>query len=102
MQRQEVLNLVLASLEETLADMGQELVEPVSEDTSLVGRGATLDSLGLVQLLAGLEQRLQEQHDLSVTLADDRAMSQRTSPFRTVGTLTDYIQMLAEERHSYA
>ena len=102
MQREDVLNLVLTCLSETLTDCGQELAEPASETTSLVGRSSTLDSLGLVQLLVALEQQLQEQHDVLITVADDRAMSQRNSPFRTVGTLTDYVQMLVGEQRSYA
>jgi hypothetical protein len=39
-------------------------------------------------------------HQVSVTLANDRAMSQRNSPFRTAGVLTDHV--LATEREALA
>jgi hypothetical protein len=31
-------------------------------------------------------------------LADDRAMSQKTSPFRSIKTLSEYSKILIEER----
>jgi hypothetical protein len=39
-------------------------------------------------------------HQVSITLANDRAMSQRNSPFRTVAVLSDHI--LATEREAAA
>jgi acyl carrier protein len=65
-------------------------IEP-DDATRLLGRGAVLDSLGLVQLILALEGELRERHAIEVALADERAMSQQHSPFRTVGSLTEYI-----------
>jgi acyl carrier protein len=101
MQRAEVLELVITSLSSALAENGHVSTEPLTESTPLIGRSSALDSLGLVQLLVEVEQRLEQEQDLSITVADDRAMSQRNSPFRTVGTLTDYVWMLLEEQRSY-
>jgi Patatin-like phospholipase len=47
--------------------------------------------LGSVTLIVDVEQRVLHQLGLNVTLADDRAMSQRNSPFRSIGTLTGYL-----------
>jgi len=48
-----------------------------------------------------IEQRLADQHDFVVVLADERAMSQKHSPFRSVGALTDYVlRLAAEESHA--
>jgi acyl carrier protein len=63
----------------------------------LVGNEAVLDSLGVVSLIVEIEQRLEIEHDVSVTLANDKAMSQRNSPFRTVGVLADYMCSLIQE-----
>ena len=41
-----------------------------SEDTALFGNEGFLDSLGLVTLIVAVEQNLQEELSLSVTLAD--------------------------------
>jgi acyl carrier protein len=64
--------------------------EPVAADTPLFGETGLLDSVGLVSLVVAVEQALQDELGLQVGLADERALSQRTSPYRTVGSLADY------------
>jgi hypothetical protein len=56
-----------------------------------------LDSLGVVQLIVEVEQRVEQAHGISVTLANDKAMSQKNSPFRTVGVLADHVVTTAQE-----
>lgn len=68
-----------------------------SENTVLFGSNSNLDSLGLINLIVTVEQNIEDELDTTITLADERAMSQETSPFRTVGTLTDYIEILLKE-----
>ncbi len=62
-----------------------------SPATVLFGEGGRLDSLGLVSLILDVEGRIQADFDAAVSLADDRAMSRRSSPFRNVATLAEYI-----------
>ena len=69
-----------------------------SNNTALFGSGSKLDSLEFVNLVVAVEQNIEDEFDVTITLADERAMSQETSPFRTVGTLTDYIEMLLGEK----
>ncbi len=63
----------------------------ITDETVIVGPGAVIDSIGVVSLVVDIEQRLEMEHEVSVTLANDRAMSQRSSPFRTPAVLTDHI-----------
>jgi acyl carrier protein len=63
---------------------------PLDEGTVLLGEGGLLDSLGLVTLLADLEQDVADQTGVAITIGDDQAMSARHSPFRTIGSLADY------------
>ena len=67
-------------------------------NTVLFGEGGKLDSLGLINLVVAVEQNIEDEFDVTITLADERAMSQETSPFRTIGTLMDYIEMLLGEK----
>ena len=86
-----------ASLNEVFAQTGRSAPGPGTEETVLVGANAVLDSLGVVSLIVEVEQRVEAEHSVSVTLANDKAMSQRNSPFRTVGVLTDHlVSMVAE------
>jgi acyl carrier protein len=59
-------------------------------DTPLFGREGMLDSLGLVALVVAVEQAIEDEYGVSVTLADERALSERKSPFRTIGALAEY------------
>lgn len=61
-----------------------------SLDTPLLGAGSKLDSLTLVRFIVVLEQRIEDTFGRAVSLTDEKAMSQRNSPFRTLGTVTEY------------
>ena len=71
-----------------------------SPDTVLFGRAGKLDSLGLVSLIVAVEQHIQAEFGSDVTLADERALSQKNSPFQTIATLTEYISRLLDEHDS--
>lgn len=70
---------------------------PLSAETALFGSGSLLDSLALVTLVVSIEGLLSERTGVSIALANERALSRRTSPFRTVSTLAAYIQELLDE-----
>ena len=95
--RVKIADIVLTTLRDALSIGDNQHIEPLDESTPLLGRRSDLDSVGLVRLIVDLEQRLEQEYYVSVTLADERAMSQRVSPFRDVRSLTDYICMLIEE-----
>ena len=59
----------------------------------LFGPGSSLDSLGLVGLLLDIEESLQTA-GMAVLLSDERAVSQKRSPFRNVDSLVAYIGTL--------
>jgi len=94
--------LVLACLSDILIARQVVLTEPLTDTTRLLGGDTMLDSLGLVELIVDVEQRLEAELGVAVTLADERAMSLRQSPFRTVDTLADYICVLAAEQNGKA
>ena len=96
----EITRMVISSLEEVLALGGDDRprIATIGKDTRLFGREAVLDSMGLVTLIVELEQLLEEEYDVTVILADDRAMSMEHSPFRSVASLADYIGQLVEEQ----
>ena len=53
--------------------------------------------MGLVTFLVDLEQKIEDEFDLDITIADEKAMSLKNSPFRTVSTLKEYIETLLEK-----
>jgi len=98
--RNEAYEIVIASLKEVFEQVGEAPPAQINEETVLVGTDAVLDSLGVVQLIVEVEQRVEGAHSISVTLANDKAMSARNSPFRTVGVLTDHVIATAQEAAS--
>ena len=95
-QRQQLLATIYSTIEEFNRNPPDDgvRIEP-AETTTLFGPGSALDSLGLVTFIVALEKSLARDAGLVVTLADEKAMSQRTSPFRSVATLADYLEQLA-------
>ena len=51
-----------------------------------------LDSLGLVRFIVMVEDRIEDLTGIRLSLASDRAMSRRTSPFKNLQTLADFIR----------
>jgi acyl carrier protein len=66
----------------------------VSAAAPIFGPDSALDSLGLVALLLDIEDGLRG-IGCEVVLSDERAMSQKRSPFRSVPALVGYITLVA-------
>lgn len=94
----EVVAVLYEAIDEVNKLLPQEQQLERSMDTVLFGGSGKLDSLGLVTFIVAAEQKVAETLGISVTLADEKAMSQKNSPFRTVGSLTEYISMLMAEQ----
>lgn len=80
-----------------IIELAQEILEAEGEpsttlahETRLFGKEGLLDSMGLVSLIVAVEQEIEDRFGTSVALADEKALSQTASPYRTVGTLAEY------------
>jgi D-alanine--poly(phosphoribitol) ligase subunit 2 len=65
-------------------------------ETELFGGKGELDSLGLVTLIISVEEAVSREMGRSISIASEKAMSQRNSPFRTVQALADFVNQLLE------
>jgi len=63
-------------------------------ETRLLGSESALDSMHLVYLIITVEQEVENRFGVTVTLADERALSMKASPFRSIQSLADYIGTL--------
>lgn len=91
MERAKIVDIVYEVMKELNEEREDEAKLDLNENTILFGRHSNLDSLGLVNLIVGVEQTVLDELDMEITLTDEKAMSQRRSPFRTVRLLVDYI-----------
>ena len=97
MEEKDIIEAIYSAVDATNDQLPKDQQLDRSPETILFGRGGRLDSLGLVSFIIEVEQELADKLGLSITLADDRAMSQKNSPFLTIRTLTDYVKVLADE-----
>ena len=95
--KQKIIDLIYDTIDKFNNEYSEEIQLEKSSHTALLGQGSKLDSLGLINLIVAVEQNVEDKFDITITLADERAMSQEISPFRTVGSLADYIEMILEE-----
>jgi acyl carrier protein len=99
MHRAQLVDLIATTVTDFALPAPGVSVEPIDETTSLFGADGLLDSIGLVSVVLDIEQQVNDRLGISISIADDRAMSQKRSPFRTVGRLADYVLTLIEEQH---
>ena len=60
----------------------------------LFGPGGALDSLGLVQLIAGVENGVEDTSGQRVNLADEALLESAENPFRSIASLCAYLEQL--------
>ena len=63
-------------------------------ETRLLGSQSVLDSMHLVSLIVAIEREVEDTFSLTLTLVDERALSMTASPFRSIQSLADYIDIL--------
>lgn len=91
LNRDTAVRLVTEALVEVNRTLDADRELSAAEDSVLVGDGAPLDSLGLINLIVALEARVQETCGVEIGLIEAAGMNAEQSPFRTVRTLVDYL-----------
>ena len=89
-----ITDLVIEAVKELGEEKQKKNLLNATKDTKLYGLGGSLDSLSLVLLISGIEEKVSDKFDKNITLADEKAMSQKNSPFLTVESLSLYIYNL--------
>jgi acyl carrier protein len=92
-----IAELVYRSVDEVNEELENEVKLEKAMDTLLYGRGATIDSMTLVSLIVAVEDALRREYGLSVTLANEKAMSMGRSPFKTLGSMIGYVTEIVRE-----
>jgi acyl carrier protein len=98
--RNDIATIVL----ETLRELGEDIEKPelvsADESTRLFGARSTLDSMNLVNFIADVEERISDDFEIDITLANQSAMSRTHSPFRRVSSCIDYTMELITENQA--
>jgi len=81
--------LIKEIVEELNADLELEELNSIDDNTPLF---ELIDSVGVLDMILELEDKLQVKYGKYIQLADECTMDKDTTPFRTVGLLTDYLE----------
>lgn len=93
----DVLKVIYEAIDELNLDLDADEQIEKSESTSIFGSDSKLDSMGLVNLITIIEEKIEEETGDFISIADERAMSLESSPFKTIETLKNYISKLLNE-----
>ena len=89
---EDTLALVYAAIDEVNAQGVDGKLLEKSPDADLLGGERRVDSLTFVNLVVAIEEQIQDKTGKSVVLVDEDSMALQDQPFRTVGTLAQYVQ----------
>jgi|APFre7841882793_1041355.scaffolds.fasta_scaffold110214_1 acyl carrier protein len=93
----QVNQILFDAIEEINEELPPHQKIKADHSTQLFGRKGALDSLTLVKLIVTAEQKVLETLNIAINLANERAMSQKNSPFKSVESLANYIVLLVKE-----
>ena len=93
----QITDIIFSAIDELNQRLPLERQLTKKADTVLFGESGCLKSLELVSLILLIENKLEEEWDIYLSLTDERAMSQKRSPFQTVARLSDYINLRVKE-----
>lgn len=95
--KEKILNCIYAAIDDANRErLGDEPLLK-APDTPIHGPKSCLDSLGLVNFVVIVEERLENEFGIEMVLSDDRAMNADPSPFQTVGHLAEHIEVRFKE-----
>ena len=86
---------IVKILIDVAVDLNEQLSNKIEvgkgEEAPLFGNNGVLDSLSLVNMIVQVENAIEDNFDVPIVLAEEKAMSDVEGPFATIGNLADYI-----------
>jgi acyl carrier protein len=96
-EKDKILQCIYDAVDEVNGQLPEDQTLEKSLDTVLLGESGKLESIDLVNILVATEENIEEAFDVPVSITDERAVSEKNSPFTTIGTLSDFISNLLKE-----
>ncbi len=84
-----IKDIVFKAVKSVNKELKNKDLEVVSEETILFER---LDSMAILDLILEIEGSMQAEYGRYIQVADDTMMDAVKTPFKTVGTLVEFIE----------
>ena len=94
---EKIHNIIVQALLDINEEIGDENLTTITPQTKIFGGKGALDSLALVSFIVDLEEQISDNLRKNIVLADEKVMSQSTSPFKNVESLTNYIVKILDK-----
>jgi len=91
-----LVNLITQCIQNLPHENGEEILSNLVAESTLFGKDGMLDSIGLVSLVVAVEQEIEDKYSVTISLADERALVQASSPYKTIGSLAEYAGALIQ------
>ena len=97
--RERIVRVVYSAVDELNRKLPKGVALEKSLDTSLYGKSSKLEtSLDFVTFIMEVEDKVREEFGVEVMInVDDNLLSKESSPFLTLGTLTEYLEGVLNE-----
>ena len=93
-----VLHAMFKAMDEVNQMLPKEQRLEKSVDTVILGNQGTLDSLGLVNLIVAIEQKIEEEFGVTIIMTDEKIILEDDRPVKTIGTLAEDIGLILAEK----
>jgi acyl carrier protein len=90
MDKNKINEIVFGVINEYISSNDIKVSEELTKNTALIGSSRILDSMGLVNVIVDIETAFLDE-DVEISLTSEAAMSGRISPFRSIGSLCNFI-----------
>lgn len=97
---EKIVQAVMEAIDELNGQLPKGEKIEKSTDTALFGNHGNLDSLGLVSLVTTVEQKIEENFGMTVTILEKMEDLENENPFETVKSLSDYVASILEKKKS--
>ncbi len=92
--KEKITDIVISVIKEIGEENDNKALRNVNLKTRLYGKGGHLDSLSLVRLISGIEEKISADVQKDIVIVDENIISRQFSPFTSVSSLVSYIDSI--------
>ena len=96
-QKTEIIDIIYSAMDnikDMVSDSSNFKKDP---QTILYGQDSALDSMAMVGLIIAVEDKINQKFGNTIVLANEKAVSMKNSPFKSVESLAEYAAKLLQE-----